>query len=64
MDIDGAASQRYEVSAIPQVVVIDRDGNVARMFVGVDMNFAENLRQALQQLIGDKQTDDTNENGS
>jgi thiol-disulfide isomerase/thioredoxin len=51
LDIDGAASERYEVSAIPQVVVIDADGKVARMFIGVDVDFAEQLRESLKQLL-------------
>jgi thiol-disulfide isomerase/thioredoxin len=64
MDIDGAAAQRYEVSAIPQVVVIDHEGNVARMFIGVDMNFADDLRQALKQLTGAEQPAETEPSGS
>jgi peroxiredoxin len=64
MDIDGAAAQRYEVSAIPQVVIVDREGNVARMFIGVDLNFADNLRQALQKLTDDKKPADTEASGS
>ncbi|MCI0332358.1 MAG: TlpA family protein disulfide reductase [Planctomycetes bacterium] len=51
LDIDGAASERYEVSAIPQVVVIDAAGNVARMFIGVDVNFADQLRETLKQMV-------------
>jgi thiol-disulfide isomerase/thioredoxin len=51
LDIDGAAAERYEVSAVPQVVIIGADGNVARMFIGVDPNFAEQLRQAINQLL-------------
>jgi len=51
LDIDGAAAERYEVSAVPQVVIIGADGNVARMFIGVDPNFADQLRQAINQLL-------------
>jgi len=51
LDVDGVAAERYEVSAIPQVVVIDADGNVARMFIGVNVNFADELRASLKQLI-------------
>jgi thiol-disulfide isomerase/thioredoxin len=54
LDIDGAVSQRYEVSAIPHVVVVDADGNVARVFIGINVNFADELRQALQQLTDKK----------
>ncbi len=55
LDIDGAASERYEVSAIPQVVVIDAAGNVARMFIGVDVNFADELRETLKQMVAPPQ---------
>ncbi|TWU65811.1 Thiol-disulfide oxidoreductase ResA [Crateriforma conspicua] len=34
MDIDGIAAERYQADAIPQLVVIDREGNVAGVFVG------------------------------
>jgi hypothetical protein len=51
LDIDGAASERYEVSAVPQVVIIGADGNVSRMFIGVDVDFAQHLREALTQML-------------
>ena len=51
LDIDGAAAGHYEVSAIPQVVIVDTDGNVARIFVGVNADFADQLRDALSQLL-------------
>jgi thiol-disulfide isomerase/thioredoxin len=57
MDIDGAAAEHYEVSAIPQLVVIDREGKVARMFIGVDTNLADDLRQAIEQLTGREQSE-------
>lgn len=34
MDIDGVAAERYQADAIPQLVVIDRQGDVAGVFVG------------------------------
>jgi thiol-disulfide isomerase/thioredoxin len=51
LDVDGVASERYEVSAVPQIVIVDADGNVARMFIGVDSNFAEHLREALNETL-------------
>jgi hypothetical protein len=51
LDIDGAASEHYEVSAVPHIVIVDAEGKVARMFIGVDANFAEHLRQALSELL-------------
>jgi thiol-disulfide isomerase/thioredoxin len=51
LDIDGAASEHYEVSSLPQLVIIDADGNVARMFIGVSSDYAGDLRKALNELL-------------
>jgi peroxiredoxin len=50
LDTDGAISQRYSVTAIPQTVVINRDGKIARLFVGGGQRTADALRKALQEL--------------
>jgi thiol-disulfide isomerase/thioredoxin len=50
LDTDGAISQRYSVTAIPQTVVITRDGKIARLFVGGGQRIADALRKALQEL--------------
>jgi thiol-disulfide isomerase/thioredoxin len=50
LDTDGAISQRYSVTAIPQTVVINRDGKIARLFVGDSQRNADALRKALQEL--------------
>ncbi len=52
LDIDGVVADRYSATSIPQTVIIDRDGNVARLFVGADPDFAEQLRVALQGVVG------------
>jgi hypothetical protein len=52
LDVDGVAADRYAATSIPQTVIIDRDGNVARLFVGADPDFAEQLRTALQAVVG------------
>ena len=44
MDIDGAAAERYQVSAIPQVVVIDVEANVAEVLIGANSGFPDHLR--------------------
>jgi len=54
MDRDGVVAAKYAVTAIPQTVVIDRDGNVARLFVGGGKKTAESLRTALQELSAAK----------
>jgi hypothetical protein len=53
LDIDGATAEKYEVSAIPQTVIIDKAGNVARIFIGADANVTDKIRQAIQQLLAD-----------
>jgi thiol-disulfide isomerase/thioredoxin len=50
LDIDGVVAARYSVTSIPQTVIIDREGNVARLFVGGGPKIAEPLRQALEEL--------------
>lgn len=50
LDRDGVAAARYAVTSIPQTVVIDREGNVVRLFIGGGPKLVEPLRQALQEL--------------
>jgi peroxiredoxin len=50
LDTDGVAAARYSVTSIPQTVVIDREGNIARLFIGGGPKLAEPLRQALKEL--------------
>ena len=52
LDMDGVAAARYSVTSIPQTVVIDREGNVARLFVGGGPKLAGPLRKALEELTG------------
>ncbi|MDZ4820095.1 MAG: TlpA disulfide reductase family protein, partial [Planctomycetota bacterium] len=51
LDSDGLVAERYGATAIPQTVIIDRDGKVARLFVGGGARFDEQLRTALKQVI-------------
>jgi peroxiredoxin len=48
LDRDGAIAARYGVSAIPQTIIVDRDGKVVRHFVGGGAHFAKDLADALQ----------------
>lgn len=50
LDNDGVVAAKYSVKAIPQTVVIDRDGIVARSFVGGGPKMADSLRDALTEL--------------
>jgi thiol-disulfide isomerase/thioredoxin len=58
LDKDGIVAERYAAQAIPQTVVIDRDGNVARCFVGGGLHLGDQLREALQAVLSapDKKT--------
>jgi thiol-disulfide isomerase/thioredoxin len=51
MDIDGVAAGKYQATAIPQTVIIDRNGNVARLFVGGGPKLADQLREALRDVL-------------
>jgi thiol-disulfide isomerase/thioredoxin len=50
LDRDGVAAARYNVTAIPQTVVIDREGRVVRLYVGGGPKLADPLRDALREL--------------
>jgi peroxiredoxin len=54
LDLDGAVAEKYRVNAIPQTVIIDRAGNVARCFIGGGSHFADDFRAALQAVVDDK----------
>ncbi len=52
LDPDGVVAEKYTVTAIPQTVVIDQQGNVARLLVGGGTQLVEQLREALEGLLG------------
>jgi thiol-disulfide isomerase/thioredoxin len=51
LDRDGAIAARYRATAIPQTVIIDRQGNIARLFVGGGREFPELFRAALETVV-------------
>jgi thiol-disulfide isomerase/thioredoxin len=51
LDSDGVVADRYNATAIPQTVIINRDGTVSRLYVGGGPRFDEQLREALQGLM-------------
>ncbi len=55
LDIDGAAAEKFGVTAIPQTVVIDAQGNVVRVFVGGGPNVVDEIRAAIAETLGAKQ---------
>lgn len=54
LDRDGAVAARYTVTAIPQTVLIDRDGKISRLFVGGGKKTADALRAAIRELTATK----------
>lgn len=51
LDIDGVAAQKYQAAAIPQTVIIDREGTIQHVFVGGGEQFLKNFREALKAVI-------------
>lgn len=51
LDRDGRVAERYGASAIPQTVIINREGKVVRVFVGGGARFDEQLRTALKSVL-------------
>jgi len=52
LDRDGVVAEKYKAVAIPQTVVINRDGNVARLFVGGGPHLEDKLREAIKAVLG------------
>ena len=51
LDRDGEVANRYGATAIPQTVIIGRDGIVARLFVGGGPHLGDQLRDALNAVL-------------
>lgn len=51
LDVDGVVAERYEANAIPQTVIIDRDGKIARLYVGGHTELGDNIREAVRSLL-------------
>ena len=55
LDRDGVVAERYAANAIPQTVIIDREGKIARLFVGGGPHLGDQLRQSIEAVLtGDK----------
>jgi thiol-disulfide isomerase/thioredoxin len=54
LDRDGVVAEKYAANAIPQTVIIDREGKVARLFVGGGPRLGDHLTTALKDVLGDK----------
>jgi len=51
LDRTGAVAEKYGATAIPQTVVIDREGKVTRLFVGGGPRLGDQLKEALQAAL-------------
>ncbi|MDB5345910.1 MAG: thiol-disulfide isomerase-like thioredoxin [Schlesneria sp.] len=54
LDRDGRVAEKYGATAIPQTVIIDRTGKVARLFVGGGARFGDQLRTAIEAVLSGK----------
>jgi thiol-disulfide isomerase/thioredoxin len=54
LDKDGLIAEKYGATSIPHIVVIDREGVVARVYEGVSSDFEQKLRTALKTVAGGK----------
>ncbi len=50
LDIDGSVARQYAVQAIPQTVVIDRDGTIRKVLVGASPDNEQELLRVLDEL--------------
>ncbi len=48
LDRSGSVAEKYAAVAIPQTVIVDGHGNVARLFVGGGPQYVDQVREALQ----------------
>jgi peroxiredoxin len=51
LDRDGSVADRYKAVASPQTVIIDREGKVARVFVGGGPHLEDQLKEALKAVL-------------
>ncbi|HWA97254.1 MAG TPA: TlpA disulfide reductase family protein, partial [Pirellulales bacterium] len=51
LDRQGRVAEQYGANAIPQTVIVGRDGVVQRLFVGAGNHFDEQLRAALRAVL-------------
>jgi peroxiredoxin len=50
-DEDGVVAHRYAATAIPQTVIIDRQGKITRLFVGGGPKLSQQLHDAIKELV-------------
>jgi thiol-disulfide isomerase/thioredoxin len=58
LDRDGVVADRYKAVAIPQTVVVNREGTIARLFVGGGPHFEDQLREAVKAVLAGEKAKD------
>ena len=53
LDRDGVVAAKYQANAIPQTVIIDKEGVVSRVFIGGSAQLEDQIRDALKSLLPD-----------
>ncbi|MCG8648586.1 MAG: TlpA family protein disulfide reductase, partial [Pirellulales bacterium] len=51
LDIDGVAAGRYQARAIPQMVIVDQTGKIARLYVGGGQATVDQMKAAITELL-------------
>ncbi|MCA9045852.1 MAG: TlpA family protein disulfide reductase, partial [Planctomycetaceae bacterium] len=51
LDVDGVTARRYQANAIPQLVIVDQDGNVAKLYVGGGPGTVAQMRESIDELL-------------
>lgn len=59
LDRDGVVAGKYAATAIPQTVIIDSDGSVSHLFVGGGPQYADQLREALENVVDSSSPEET-----
>jgi thiol-disulfide isomerase/thioredoxin len=52
LDQDGITARKYEANAIPQTVIVDREGKVHRLYVGGGDAMVDSLKTSLREMLG------------
>ena len=51
LDRSGSVAEQYGVTAIPQTVIVDPSGDVARLYVGINSSSASDMHAAISELL-------------
>jgi len=56
LDIDGVAASRYEAKAIPQLVVVGKDGLIKSLYVGGGSAIVDQMTESIRTLLQEQPT--------